>query len=127
MPSAKQFLKQSNSITGDLITLGKISHSNFPNKVLNSKGLRRFGPATERSTSTATKNRPYPKIYVNFTKEQYYNFRMVNGALIQMLYRFQNKQLITHVLAFSPSPDLESFQNDPEYYQSGEIFDDVNT
>lgn len=44
-----------------------------------------------------------------------------------MLYRFQNKQLITHVLAFSPSPDLESFQNDPEYYQSGEIFANVNT
>ncbi len=43
MPSAKQILKQLNSITGDLITLGIISRSDFPNKVLNSKGLRRFG------------------------------------------------------------------------------------
>ena len=43
-----------------------------------------------------------------------------------MLYRFQDKQIIAHVLAYFPSPDLESFQNDPEYYQSDEIIADVN-
>ncbi len=127
MPSPKHILKQLEQITGDLINLGLISRPNFPKKITKQQGIEEIRPATGRSTSVPMRNRPYHEIYVNLTKEQYYNFRMLDGALIQMLYRFRNNQIIAHVLAYFPSPDLESFQINPENYQSDEIFANVNT
>ena len=51
--------------------------------------------------------------------------RMLDGALIHMMYRFKNNQLEAHRLAFFPSPFLEEFQNNPEIYIEDEIYAEV--
>lgn len=54
-----------------------------------------------------------------------YNMRMLDGALIHMMYRFRNNQLEAHRLAFFPSPFLGEFQNNPEIYLEDEIYAEV--
>jgi hypothetical protein len=50
---------------------------------------------------------------------------MIDGALIQMLYRFHSGILVEHRLAFFPNPNLESFQNEPDLYELDEVYADV--
>ena len=51
---------------------------------------------------------------------------MIDGALIQLLYTYENSNLISHRLAFFPSPDdLKAFQNEPEIYEEEEIYADI--
>ncbi len=51
--------------------------------------------------------------------------KMIDGALIQMMYRFKDNILQNHRLAFFPSPYLDEFQNNPEIYEDDEIFADI--
>jgi hypothetical protein len=111
-------------ITEDLIELGLCNHQNFP-------ALRTIGSFTEISIaenvnlSIVLKNIPYSEIYAELLGSQCYNLKMIDGALIQMMYRFVNADVSSHRLAFFPSPDLAEFQNNPEIYESDEIFADV--
>ena len=50
---------------------------------------------------------------------------MLDGALLQMMYLFDNGILHRHRLAFFPSPHLEEFQNNPEIYLEDERYADV--
>lgn len=47
---------------------------------------------------------------------------MIDGALINLLYRFKNNDIIAHRLSFFPAPNLEVFQNEPELYLEDEIY-----
>ena len=54
-----------------------------------------------------------------------YNVKMLDGALIQMMYVFSEGQVKRHRLAFFPAPHLEEFQNNPEIYLTDEVYADV--
>ena len=75
--------------------------------------------------SIALKNLAYREIYYQLVQDHAYNAKMLDGALIQMMYRFSNGTLQSHRLAFFPSPDLEEFQNNPDIYNEDEIYADV--
>ena len=61
-------------------------------------------------------------MYSELLKRKYYNFKMIDGALISLLYRFQNNDIIAHRLSFFPATNLEVFQNEPELYLEDEIY-----
>ncbi|MCB2183593.1 MAG: DUF2290 domain-containing protein [Desulfobulbaceae bacterium] len=44
---------------------------------------------------------------------------------LQIMYRFDNEEIVAHRLAFFPSPFLEEFQNNPEIYLDDEMFAEV--
>ena len=71
------------------------------------------------------KNLPYSEIYHELKRTQSYNLKMIDGALIQFMYRFVDNKLISHRRAFLPSPDLNEFQNNPDIYETDEIYADV--
>ena len=50
---------------------------------------------------------------------------MIDGALLQLMYRFQKTELESHRLAFFPSPYLEEFQNNPDVYKDDAMFTEV--
>ena len=75
--------------------------------------------------SVALKNRSYGDIYRHLSEARAYNLRMIDGALIQMMYMFCAGNLERHRLYFFPSPDLEEFQNAPEIYLEDEIYADI--
>lgn len=120
MPDSVIILRQIEHITTKLIELGLSAQQNFPS---NQNG--RIAYSGMQDISIAIKNIAYQEIYKNLEESKNYNVKMIDGALIQMLYRFENNELMSHRLAFFPSPHLESFQNEPEIYEDDEIYADI--
>ena len=73
----------------------------------------------------ALKNLSYSEIYEQLSEARAYNVKMLDGALIQMMYSFDAESVERHRLAFFPAPDLEEFQNNPEIYLDDELYADV--
>lgn len=73
----------------------------------------------QRDLSIALKNVPYYDKYNILKIDRNFNFKMVDGALIQMMYEFDTlgRKLISHRLACFPSPTLERYDNTPEAYE----------
>lgn len=75
--------------------------------------------------AASLKGRPYTEIYEELRKAEAYNVRMLDGALIQFLFTFENNSLTSHRLAFFPSPLLEMYESIPEHYDLDETFADM--
>ena len=73
----------------------------------------------------ALKDLPYNEIYKRLVESDAYNVKMLDGALIQMMYAFADGMLQSHRLAFFPAPHLEEYQNNPDVYRDDEIYADV--
>ena len=67
----------------------------------------------------------YDQIYEKFVQECAYNVKMLDGALIQIMYKFANRTLQCHRLAFFPAPHFDEFQNDSYIYQDDQVYADV--
>ena len=67
----------------------------------------------------------YAEIYRELADKRSYNMRLVDGALLQMMYRIQEDELLQHRLAFYPSPSLLPFQDDPDAYMRDDLFMEI--
>jgi len=67
----------------------------------------------------------YAEIYNELADKRSYNMRLVDGALLQMMYRVEGDELLQHRLAFFPSPNLLPFQDDPDAYMRDELFIEI--
>ena len=111
---------QIQKITAKLIEVNLSVEQNFPsnqNGVISYTGIH--------DISIAIKDLAYEEIYQQLEETKNYNIKMIDGALIQLLYDYQHGKLISHRLAFFPSPSLESFQNEPEVYEDDELYADI--
>jgi hypothetical protein len=124
MNRPKATIEEITKLTSRLIELSLCNDQNFPSS-------RTIGTAVDISVGSdiaytaALKNVSYVEIYDALLGARAYNVRMVDGALIQMSYSFQEDSLLRHRLAFFPSPDLTEFQNSPEIYEEDEIYAEV--
>ena len=75
--------------------------------------------------SIALRNLPYKEVYEHLIQRDAYNVKMLDGALIQMMYFFAGETLQRHRLAFFSAPHLEDFPRDPDIYLYDEIYADV--
>lgn len=125
MPDPEQIRKQVEKLTADMIGLSLCDRQNFPSIRDLGQGRREIGIGKKANFSFMLKNVAYKDIYAELDRSQIYNLRMLDGALIQMMYRFQGNQVETHRLAFFPSPFLEEFQNNPDIYLEDEIYAEV--
>jgi hypothetical protein len=115
---------QVESLTADLIECTLCEEQKFPSLRHESSSICKidFGDV---DLSIVLKNRSYKEIYNELFRTQAYNLKMVDGALIQLMYKFEQGSLLSHRLAFFPSPYLEEFQNNPEIYEEDNIFADI--
>ncbi|MFD1790907.1 DUF2290 domain-containing protein [Ochrobactrum teleogrylli] len=125
MPSPETVKKQIDSITADLIETGLSSKQNFSILRTHPEGV--IDVTTEKYTdmSLFMKDISYVDMYNGALEGEQYNIAMVDGALIQMQYRFVDGVIHKHRLAFFPSPTLDEFQNNPDIYDEDEIYGDV--
>ncbi len=125
MPTAKHIISQIHDLTADLIELGLCDKQNYP--ALRNFGSRKseIGISNKTNFSFVMRNIPYQNIYDELDRTETYNFRMLDGALVQIMYRFTDDEIEEHRLAFFPSPYLEQFQNNPEIYSDDEVYAEV--
>lgn len=117
--------QQIDKITSELMLYSLCDEQNYPiisNNIISFENAR-------GNLSKALKNVPYSDIYNELNKNKAFNIKMLDGALILMLYEFEKSRkldkLNKHNLSFFPSPNLEAFQNEPEIYEEDEIYADI--
>jgi hypothetical protein len=73
----------------------------------------------QKENSKALKNISYCDKYGILNESRNYNFKMLDGALIQMQYRFDShwRKVVEHRLAYFPSPLLVSYDDAEEEYE----------
>jgi len=125
MPTPSLIKQQIDRLTIDLVKIS-LAHDQqfcFQKSIFENKIEISFPGASH--VSIAMKDRFYSDIYDHLAKERAYNVKMLDGAIIQMMYVFDNNGLEQHRLAFFPSPHLDKFQNYPDIYLEDEIYSDI--
>lgn len=124
MLDERKVLDQISNLTSNLICSGLCIDQNFP-------VIKEYSEKVKEVTisgcdySITLKNIPYSDMYQELKSSKSYNILLIDGALIQMQYRFKNNFLEKHRLAFFPAPNLHLFQNEQEIYNEDEIYGDV--
>jgi len=121
MTNYRYIYQQIQIITQKLILVGLSAQQNEP--II--KGKSEIIYAGMKNLSVALKNVEYIEIYKELDKNRNYNIKMIDGALLQFLYTYDRSELISHRLAFFPSPFLYDFQSDPDLYETDEIYADI--
>lgn len=67
----------------------------------------------------------YDKIYQELLEKRSYNAKLIDGGMLQIMYRFEGIEITQHRLSYLPSPSLRPFQDDPETYFRDELFVDI--
>lgn len=125
MSRPKEIRSQIEKITAEIVGASLCNRQNFPSMVELGGDVTEIGITQSGAIGLALKNEPYPVIYRALDEAEAYNFQMLDGGIVQMMYRFKKKEIVAHRLAFFPSPFLEEFQNNPDIYNKDEIFAEV--
>ena len=90
-------------LTTDLIECSLCEEQKFPSLRDEPSNIKKidFGKS---DLSIVLKNKPYQEIYNELLRTQAYNLKMIDGALIQLMYKFYWNSIQSHRLAFFPSP-----------------------
>lgn len=120
-----QTLKQINKLTETLIGLSLSNEQNYPVTHGNHRTAFEITVSNAANMSIALKNVAYREIYGELERARCFNFKMLDGALVSLRYRFRAGDICEHSLSYFPSPDLEHFQNEPEIYLEDEMYADI--
>lgn len=82
-----------------------------------------------KDISFSLKKIPYEQLYQECVNENAFNFKLLDGALIQFMYECNKSEILKHRLAFYPNPNVERFQDDPENFENNhfgnELFSEI--
>jgi hypothetical protein len=123
--SYRDIHKQINVATQKLISVGLSVKQKPPSCTSIGRNSYEISYSGMQDLSIVLKNIEYIEAYKELDKNENYNIKMIDGALLQLLYTYNNSELSSHRLAFFPSPFLYDFQNEPELYESDEIYADI--
>ena len=125
MPSPARIKEQINRIVAYLVEISLSDSQNYAFQRKYHESLEEVTFEKADHISSALKDRAYEEIYHELVKNSAYTVKMLDGALIQMMYMFSNADLQRHRLAFFPAPHLDEFQNSPDVYLEDEIYADI--
>jgi len=125
MPTPFRIKQQIDDIALHLVEIGLTDDQQYCFEKRTGKNCIEVTFPKAQHVSIALKEMHYAEIYDHLVRERAYNFKMLDGAIIQMTYAFDGRTLQKHRLAFFPSPYLEEFQNNSDIYLEDEIFADI--
>jgi hypothetical protein len=125
MNSYRDIYQQINILTQKLISVGLSIQQKPPSCVPTGRNSYEISYSGMQDLSIVLKNIEYTEVYKELDKNKNYNIKMIDGALLQLLYIYKDSELQSHRLAFFPSPFLYDFQNEPELYELDEIYADI--
>lgn len=120
----KRTVAQINEIISRLVEASLSNQQNWPS-VTESGGIKEITVPGTPELNVAMKNVPYPDIYRAMEESRAFHVKMLDGALIQMCYRFSQEGILSHRLCIFPAPELENFDNDPELYEHDALYGDI--
>ena len=116
MPNIRQEIhRQLREITILLVKKSIVIHQKWP--IFDSK-KRQIVWEGFKNIAFSLKNESYETIYNNIVEMEDYNFLLLDGAVIQMIYEFDHRDnIVGHILSFYPHYDLTRYQDMPEEYE----------
>lgn len=113
------------ALIAHLLEKGICDDSNFSSErpISSNKFEITFKGSEHISDSLA--NIDYADIYKELLDKRSYNMKLIDGALIQIMYIVEEGVIKKHRLAFYPSPQLLSFQNNTDDYMQDELYVDI--
>ena len=115
--------EQIQRLTAHLVETGLVDDQQFP--VWRETDVVEITFGNAGYMSVALGGTPYAEVYSDFVRHRVFNAKLLDGALIQMMYLFADGALRQHRLAFFPSPHLERFERDPESYEADRMYADI--
>lgn len=113
MKTAKMVFNQISNLTSDLVGTALCNDQNFPIHIGQSWDDCQI-EIPNINVSAALKHKPYRELFYELERARSFNLKLLDGALIQLQYKFKDNLLTGHRLGFFPNPDLTSFQGNPE-------------
>lgn len=120
-------IKQIKTITAELI---KNSLVNIYNVGIYNNSTKELSWSSSEvfDISVVLKDSDYAEVYKICFEKGAYNFLLIDGSLIQLMYRLdrRSQNIIAHRLAYFPNPNVELYSNnenfDQDYYNSVDMF-----
>lgn len=126
MPKIVQNIKiDIEGLLKSLIECGIADDQNFPMPRSASNNVWEVTFACAEHVSFAMGGIDYAAIYKELSEKRSYTAKLLDGGLLQLMYRFEDEHLVRHRLAYYPSPELRPFQEDPELYMQDELYLDI--
>lgn len=121
----KALLKELNDSLGSLISAGIVDDQHF--FILKQVGKDDWNLVFEGSDgiSVAYESDGYDSLYDSLHDGKIFSAKMIDGALVQMLYQIRNGAVHKHRLAFYPAPALDPFRERSDGYFEDHVFVDV--
>lgn len=110
-----------NQITGVLLEKSIVDEFNNL-RTSNVHGTTQISFENDSEISFSMKNYDYQDIYSWLLREKCFNYKLLDGALIQMSYTCTKDKILKHRLAFFPCPNLEDYSQDPESYEQDHLY-----
>lgn len=124
MLKPRDIYSQVTALTTGVIKSGLCDAQNFPSMITLPHNVTEIGVAN-KDYSIFLKSITYAEMYQAALEKKIYNIKMIDGALLTLLYRFSNDRIVAHRLSYFPAPDLIAFQNEPELYAEDELYVDI--
>lgn len=125
MKTEKLIMNQINEIIQELVRDGICDDQNYAILSDGSDGLIDVTFPKASNLAVSLKNIEYDEIYKELSKNKQYNIKMADGNLLQLLYRIDGEEIVSHRLTMFPSRNLESYQNEPDLYEKDCIYSDI--
>lgn len=117
-------IQQIRDIIIKLVQNSFVDHQHYP-------CMKRIGRLTQigiegaPELSVSLKDIEYERIFTELKSAGAYHLSLIDGAMVQMLYCFERRNLHSHRLCYFPSPNLPAYSDGPQYYEEDEVFADV--
>ncbi len=108
-----------------LISMGICDDQNFTSIKEISKNKFEITFGGSNNLSAIFDDIDYVQIYQGLKENKSYNMKLIDGALVQLMYSIENNELIKHRLAFYPSPELLAFQDSADAYIQDDLYVDI--
>lgn len=125
MPNPNQIVRQINDLITRLVQISLSDDQRFALQKQSRDNVTNVTFSGAEHVSFILKNQSYSETYKHLINKRAYNLKMVDGALIQIMYRYVGSILQQHRLVFLPAPHLEEYQNSPENYEDDVLYADV--
>ena len=121
----EETIKNINDVISKVIEAGISDQQNYPRLTYVGQNECEIGISGSPDMSISLRDIPYPEIYDGLDAAKAYHMKLIDGAIVQMVYSFHNGNIKSHRLAVFPAPYLMNYANAAASYEEDQIYAEV--